>query len=315
MQSADNENKVAVSVVTPLYKAEKIVDELVSRISASVSTITPHFEIILVDDRGPDNTWQKIQENSEKDARVKGLRLSRNFGQQVAISAGMRFATGNITVIMDGDLQNPPEEIPNIINILQDTDTDIVYTVSSVRNNKRNEASSKIFWFLMNTVFKLNMVPDQLMMKGFSREFLDIYNSYNERLRVVAGITQDIGMNYKVLPIQNQLRKVGRSNYNFFKRFHLMVDIMLAMTEKPLNFLISLSIGGIIICGIIGIRTLINYMRYPTVPTGYTTLVLLITFFCSTILLVLGIIGRYLSSIYLEVRQRPLFLVKSKINL
>lgn len=315
MQSANSGNNVVVSVVTPLYNAESIVDELVSRIGTAVATITPEYEIILVDDRGPDNTWQKMLENCKKDPKVKAIRLSRNFGQQVAISAGMRFANGQIIAIMDGDLQNPPEALPELINIIKDTETDIVYTVSSVRNNKGNELTSKFFWFLMNRVFKLQMVPNQLMMRAFTREFLDIYNTYNERLRVVAGITQDIGMNTHVLEVQNQVRKVGKSNYNFFKRLHLMIDIVLAMTEKPLNFLISVSAGGMVVCAIVGIKTIINYFRFPDVPLGYTTLVLLTTFFSSIILLVLGVIGRYLSSIYLEVRQRPLFLVKNKVNL
>lgn len=314
MDTAQPGKNVAVSVVAPVYKAEHIIDELVRRIKDALLTVTEDFEIILVDDRGPDNSWLKVLENTSADKRVKGVRLSRNFGQQIAISAGMQFASGDLTVIMDGDLQNPPEAIPEIVKILQEKDVDIVYTISTVRNNRRDERTSRFFWFFMNRILKLDMVADQLMMKGFSKRFLGIFNSYTERVRVVTGITQDIGMNSYILPIKNEPRKIGKSNYSFFKRMHLMIDIILAMTEKPLNFLITLSIAIMMLCVGMGIYTMVTYFVFH-VPAGYTSLALLITFFSSTILLVLGVTGRYLSAIYLEVRQRPLFLVKSKINL
>lgn len=306
---------IEISVVATIYRAEGIIDNLVSSIITEVSPITQNFEIILVEDCSPDNSWNKILENGEKDNRVKGLRLSRNFGQQIAMSAGMKHAQGAVTVIMDGDLQNPPEAIPHIIKIITEQEVDILYTTSNVRNNWRNEVTSKLFWYLMNRVFKLSIIPNQLMMKGFNRKSLDLYNSYPEHLRVVAGITQDIGMKTYTLPVDNKPRTVGKSNYNFLKRFHLMVDIVLAMTEKPLNFLITLSLISLLLCFAIGFYTFYVYLRYPEVPAGYTTLVILITFFSSSILLVLGVIGRYLSSIYLEVRQRPLFIINKKINI
>ncbi|MDW8302563.1 MAG: glycosyltransferase, partial [Bacteroidia bacterium] len=249
-----------------------------------------------------------------EDKRVKGIKLSRNFGQQIAMSAGMRYALGEYTIIMDCDLQNPPEVIPEIIARLQ-ANVDIVYTVSDVRNNFTDEYSSKLFWFLMNEVLNVNIIPNQLMMKGFSRRFLNIYNTYDERVRVVAGITHDIGMHYEVLQIKNKKRLQGKGNYSFLKRFHLMLDIILAMTNKPLEYLINVSILALFLIMCVGLWNLINYLLNPNIPPGYTTLLIVTAFFGSLTLLVLGIIGRYLANIYVEIRQRPLFIVNKVLNL
>jgi dolichol-phosphate mannosyltransferase len=153
------------------------------------------------------------------------------------------------------------------------------------------------------------------MMKGFNRKFLDVFNRYTERVRVVAGITHDIGMQSTILEVNNQRRNSGKGNYNFFQRFNLMVDIVLAITPRPLNFIIHFSILSLIASSFIGAYTIAIYFFYPDVPPGYPTLIALITFFGSMTLLVLGIIGRYLSSIYTEVRERPLFTIQRKLNI
>jgi dolichol-phosphate mannosyltransferase len=159
------------------------------------------------------------------------------------------------------------------------------------------------------------MIPNQLMMKGFNQKFLSAYNSYSERIRIVAGITHDIGMQEIVLFIKNERRKTGLGNYNFFKRLNLMIDIILATSSRPLDLLINASLLSLFLSFLIACNTIISYLLYPDVPAGYATLVTLITFFGSMTMLILGIIGRYLSNIYIEVRQRPLFIVQDKINL
>lgn len=306
--------KPLISIVSPVYKAENIVDLLVQRISSEVGKITAAYEVILVEDGSPDASWEAIERNCSLDSRIKGIKLSRNFGQQIAISSGMRYAKGEYIIIMDGDLQNPPEAIGQIYaQLLQNYD--IVYTVSKVRNHWRDELSSKLFWFVMNRLLKVGIIPNQLMMKGFNKRFLDLYNTYNERVRVVAGITHDIGMKTSILEVENKRRKQGKGNYTLFKRFHLMLDIVLAMTNKPLDYLINISLFSVFLSLSVGLWTLINYIIYPEIPPGYTTLLVSISFFGSMTLLILGIIGRYLANIYMEVRHRPLFLVQKSLNI
>lgn len=305
---------VDLTIVGPVYKGQETVPFFVQETRKVLESLDLSYEIILVDDGCPNGSWKAIQGECMKDPSVKGVRLSRNFGQQIAVSAGLSLATGTRIIAMDADLQNPSNAIPTILEKL-DNGIDIVYTVSRTRNNWTDELTSYLFWFIVNKVLGVKMIPNQLMMKGFNRKFLDVFNRYPERIRVVAGITHDIGMQSTILEVNNQRRKSGKGNYNFFQRFNLMVDIVLAITPRPLNFIIHFSLLSLIASSFIGVYTIAIYFFYPDVPPGYPTLIALITFFGSMTLLVLGIIGRYLSSIYTEVRERPLFTIQSKVNI
>lgn len=307
-------DEVDVTVVCPVYNGVDTLSSFISQLVAVLARTTQAYEIILVDDGCPYDSWQVIQSQCTFNASIKGIRLSRNFGQQIAVSAGLSFASGRYIVVMDADLQNPPNTIPDLLVHLRNG-VDIVYTVSKVRNNWIDGFTSIIFWFVINKVFSTNMIPNQLMMKGFNRKFLSAFKSYNERIRTVAGITHDIGMRSIVIPVANQRRVSGKGNYGFFKRVNLMIDIVLAVTSRPLDVLIHIGLLSFIASIFMIFWTVAAYLLNPGMPSGYTTLVTLITFFGSMNLLVLGIVGRYLSSIYMEVRNRPMFIVQDKINI
>jgi glycosyltransferase involved in cell wall biosynthesis len=302
----------SISVVCTVYNAEQIVDELVKRIIENVSEVTNNFELILVDDCSRDNSWGKVRVNCEKDHRIKGIRLSRNFGQQIAMSAGLRYAKGEYILIMDGDLQNPPSEIPRLYQKIQEG-YDIVYTVSKVRNDFFDELTSKLFWFVLVKLFKVNIVKDQLMMKIMTKHFVDKYNAYGEINRTVMGITKDIGLNYTVIEVQNTKRITGKSNYTFFKRLNLMIDIIISITTAPLNIMIHIGWIVFVITIIALLVKLYDYLFNNILP-GYTSLILSISFFGSLTIFLLGFIGRYLANIYIEVRNRPLFVTRELIN-
>jgi len=305
--------KVAISIVGTVYNGTESLAEFISKTKEVLNRQVETFEIILVDDRCPSGSWALIEKECLKDPLVKGVRLSRNFGQQIATSVGLRFAKGEYVIVMDTDLQNPPEAIPAILEKLAEG-ADAVYTVSKVRNNWIDETTSGLFWFVVNKLLGVGMVPNQLMMKGLSRRFLSVYNAYSERVRVVAGIVHDIGMQTAIIEVNNVRRRIGRGNYSIFKRLDLMVDILLTISSLPLSFLIYISFMSMLGSIALGAFTFVNYFLYPDVPPGYATLITVISFFGSMTLLVLGIIGRYLSNIYAEVRQRPLFITDDKIN-
>jgi glycosyltransferase involved in cell wall biosynthesis len=307
-------NQLDISVVCPIYNSRDTLSTFIATLREVLAHSGHTYEVVLVNDGCPYNSWEAIENQCSLDKHIKGVRLSRNFGQQIAVSAGLTFTSGRYVIVMDADLQNPPDVIPVIIEKLNEG-VDIVYTVSKIRNNWIDELTSSMFWFIMNRVLSTNMIPNQLMMRGFNRKFLSVYNSYSERIRIVAGITHDIGMREAVLFVKNDRRKIGRGNYSFFKRLNLMIDIVLATTSRPLDLLINSSLLSLLLSFLIACNTIISYFLYPDAPAGYATLVTLITFFGSMTLLILGIIGRYLSNIYIEVRQRPLFIVQDKINL
>ena len=310
----DNNKDIFLSVVVTCYNDSEIIESLVNEIEITVLPITTEYEIVLVNDFSPDNSDKIIELICSQNRKVKGISLSRNFGQQIAMSAGISIAKGKYIVIMDGDYQNPPEAIPTLIEKIQKENKDIVYCVSKKRNNLIDELSSELFWFTITKIFNIKMVRNQLMMKIFTKELADRYALFNEKIRTVTGIMNDISSNYTMIQVENNKRKLGKSNYTFFNRMNLMLDFLVSISNHPLNIMIYL--GGLIffITIIYSISFLFIYF-FCQVPSGYTSLILSIFFFGSLNLLLLGFIGKYLSNIYTEVRNRPLFHIKKTYNL
>lgn len=304
---------VDLSVIATIYNAEAIVASLVKRIQATVSALGISFEIILVDDGSADNSAFAIEDQARHFPEVKGLILSRNFGQQVAMSAGISHASGKYALIMDGDLQNPPEAIPGLYAKIQEG-YDIVYTASTQRNNGVDRATSWLFWRLLNSISQGEIVKSQLMMRIMSSRVVSHYKSYPEKVRTVAAITHDIGMRSTVINIDNEKRAAGRSNYTTLKRLNLAIDVILDFTNHPLNVLFYAGLLIMFATGILSAVYLYLFLTSSILP-GFTTLVLLSMFFGSVNLISLGLLARYIANIYTEVKQRPLFFVRKFVNL
>ena len=304
---------IELSIVATVYNDAEIVSLLVKELCHQCEQLKVSYEIILVNDYSTDNSEIEIQKECKKNENVKGILLSRNYGQQIAISAGMLYANGKYIVIMDGDLQNPQSEIPRLYNEII-KGYDVVYTVSKTRNNFFNRMTSGFFWFILTKLFGVKIVQNQLMMKIMNHSFVDRYNQYNEINRTVEGIIVDISENYSVLQVENQERISGKSHYNFFKRSNLMIDMLIGLTNVPLNMMLYFGWLVFLITVILSIYNLIAYL-YFNVPAGFTSIILSIFLFGSLIILLLGFIGRYLSNIYNEVRRRPLFHIKATCNI
>lgn len=305
-------SNIELSIIITCYNDAKIIPLLIDEIRFNTDKLNVEYEIILVNDSSPDNSESVIKEICSNNKRVKGITLSRNYGQQIAMSAGMKNSIGNYVIIMDGDLQNPPSEIPNLYNEIKNG-YDIVYTVSKIRNNIFNETTSILFWFLISTIFNVKIIKNQLMYKIMTSEIAKKYNMYGEVNRTVAGIVQDITDNYKIITIKNQKRKIGKSNYSFIKRFNLMIDIIISLTSSPLNIMLHLGWITLLFTIIVTFYHLFIYLFYD-VPAGYTSIVLTIFFFGSLIILLLGFIGKFLANIYSEVRNRPLYYIRERFN-
>lgn len=308
-----NEPQKELSIICTVFNDAEIVPLLVMEIFKFTNPLYIPVEIILVNDFSTDKSELEIKALCQQFNNVKGISLSRNYGQQIAISVGMRYASGKYIIIMDGDLQNPPSEIPRLYQeILKGYD--IIYTVSKERNNILNKISSFFFWFILTKLFGVKIIPNQLMMKIMNHSFVDRYNDYNEINRTVEGIVVDISENYNIIQIVNQKRTTGKSHYNFFKRFNLMIDMFISLSNVPLTMMLYFGWVVFLLTIILTIYNLINYVFFD-VPAGFTSIILAIFFFGSLIVLLLGFIGRYLSNIYTEVRQRPLFHIKKTFNI
>ncbi len=294
-----------VSVVVPVYNGARLVERLAREVAASL--VGEPYELLLIEDGSQDSSWDAIMAAASLCPEVKGFRLSRNFGQQIAVSAGIAKARGKYVIVMDCDLQNPAAAIPEILGSLR-AGNELVYTVSKTRNNRRDALTSRLFWFVLTKVFKASVVKHQLMMKGMTSRMARIYDSYPEATRTVAGIVGDIGYRHAVIEVENAPRGDGKSNYGFLKRFDLMVDMIISIAVAPLKILIYAGLAGFIATLIASICFLVAAMFHSAVP-GVTVLILAVCLFGSLMTSVLGIVGVYLANIYAEVRRRPLFLI------
>jgi len=219
--------KPLISIVSPVYKAEKIVDLLVERIITEVGKITEDFEIILVEDGSPDNSWQKIEENCQKDYRIKGIKLSRNFGQHYAITAGLDYTKGEWVVVMDCDLQDDPKYIQDLYNAAL-KGFDIVYTQKGKRKHSFVKNITSYFfniifnWLVDNKQWKSskNVGSYSLLSKKVVKAFLEFKDYRRHYLMVLRWL----GFNHTFVEIEHQKRYEGKSSYNFIKLLNLALD-------------------------------------------------------------------------------------------
>ncbi len=302
----------SISVVTTVFNTKQYINELVYQIENEVSKISDEYEIILVDDNCPQESWEIIEENCLRNKKIKAIKLSKNAGQQIAMSAGISKSTKDYVIILDGDLQNPINEFPTIIDYLHNG-KDIVYTISSTRNNMIDKITSKFFWYVITKILGVKIVKNQLMMKGFNKKIANLFSQYSEHNRTIAGVINDIGFTHEIIEVKNQKRKQGKSNYNFFQRFDLMLNIIISITNRPISLLIYFSLFIFLLSIIFSVYTLYNYIVFD-VKSGFTSTVSLISFFGSTIILMLGFTSKYLASIYEEVKRRPLFHIEHETN-
>lgn len=308
-----NNQTCELSIVVTIFNDATMIDTLVQKLISELSTVVDLYEIILVNDGSRDDSTKEIKNLSEKYPFVRGVILSRNFGQQIAVTAGLQYAKGDFVIAMDSDMHTTVTTIPLLLTKIKEG-YDIVYTVSKVRDSWITTLASRFFWFLVTKIFRVRMVPHQLMLRIMTAEFVRFFSMYEERNRTVAGISSDITLKHAVLEIQNSKRSYGLSNYKFVTRFNIFVDLIFSLTMAPLNFLIYFGTTILFLTVTMSCYYLYTYLTTSILP-GFTSLLLSIFFFGGSTIVILGILGRYLATILIEVKRRPLFLVQEKYNL
>ncbi|MBQ3618095.1 MAG: glycosyltransferase family 2 protein [Bacteroidales bacterium] len=303
-----------LSIVSPVYHGEKMVEQLVERISKSVSTITPDYEIILVNDASPDNSWLKIKELCANNNRVKGINLSRNFGQHYAISAGLSLCSGEWIVVMDCDLQDRPEEIPHLYNKAQEG-FDIVYARRVVRHDgffKR--ISSKIFHSVFDWLSGIKTDSSISNFGVYNKIVIDEYNKMGEVARSFDSLIKYLGFNTAAVDVQHDSRGEGKSSYTFKKLISLSFDVMISNTNKPLKMAIGFGFFMSFISFCLAVFNVIAKYVGNIGVEGYTSTVFSIWFVGGILLMMLGILGLYVGKIFDQVKQRPIFVIREKLN-
>ena len=309
------ENNTLISVLSPVYKGEKMVSVLVERIKESVSQITESYEIILVNDASPDESWREILKECKEDKRVKGVNLSRNYGQPGAIAAGMEFAKGNWVVVMDCDLQDRPEEIPNLYKKAQEG-FDIVWGLRIERHDSFLKKLSSSFF---NKVFSFlcDLDSDKRVSNFgiYKNNVVSQYNKMPERGETFSILMRELGYKTTSIPIQHDERFEGKSSYSLYKLLKFAFNLILINTNKPLRLMIYWGFLLSFLSSLFAIYNIFAYLTgYINLP-GFTTTVFSIWFVGGMLMMQMGITGIYIGKIFDKVKGRPIYVIMDTKNI
>ena len=307
--------KVYISIVSPVYMSENIVPELVKQIKNNVLFITKDFEIILVNDASPDNSWQKITEECQKDKRVKGINLSRNFGQHYAITAGLNYASGEWIIVMDCDLQDRPDEIFNLYQKAREG-YDSVFAQRTVRSDSFiKKIFSKLFYHFFSYLTDTKQDATIANFGIYNKKVIQAILSMKDQIRFFPTMVQWVGFRQYSLPVRHSNRFEGKSTYSFKRLFQLAINSILAFSDKPLR--LTVKIGFFIT--ILSLFTIIVYLFMYLIGSikvlGFTSLILSFWFLSGVIIFILGFLGLYIGKIFEKVKERPTFIVNEIINI
>jgi glycosyltransferase involved in cell wall biosynthesis len=303
-----------ISVVSPVYMGEKMVDALVTRVIAAISEITPNFEISLVEDGSPDGSWVAIACECLKDQRVKGVKLSRNFGQHNSITAGLTTARGEWIVVMDCDLQDRPEEIPLLYEKASEG-FDLVYAARIIRqDNWLKRLSSKAFYAFFSY---MTGTPQDNSIANFgiyNRKVIDAILMMGDHIRYFPTMSQWVGFKKTKLEVKHGNRGHGRSSYTWKKLFLLAWDNIIAFSDKPLRLTVMFGLVLSLSAFLGGFFYLIQYFRGKIEVLGFASVIISIWFLSGAIILVIGITGIYIGKVFEIIKRRPTYIVEKTIN-
>jgi dolichol-phosphate mannosyltransferase len=301
-----------ISVVIPVYRAEGCVAELCRRLKLSLGTITEDFEIILVEDRSPDSSWQMIQNEAERDPRIRGLRLARNFGQHRAITAGLDIADGDWVVVMDCDLQDPPEEIPRLYAKALEGYQIVMANFEERKESKTRQLVSKLFWFILSKLAGFDFDFKNGNFRIMSRLVVQSFRQYREQLRLLGGITNMMGFTTCSISVSRQERHAGETSYTLRKLIAAALEICMAYSDKPLRLAVGVGLAISLGSLLLGIWFIILEVTGVVLVPGWASVIVSIYLVSGLIMASIGLLGYYIGRIFDEVKKRPLYLVEQR---
>ncbi|MEZ4874040.1 MAG: glycosyltransferase family 2 protein [Flavobacteriaceae bacterium] len=303
-----------ISVVVPVYYSEKTLRELQERVAQTIQKMGLEWELILVNDASPDDSWEVIKDLASSQKNTIGLNLSRNFGQHYAISAGLSEATGDWVVVMDGDLQDVPEEIEKLYQKAQEG-FDVVLAQRKERNDGWfKKFFSKTFYALLSYLSGVTYDAQVGNFGVYHKKVINTISSLPEKNRFFPSMVKWVGFRQTSIEVSHAERKEGKSSYNFKKLLNLSLDIVLSYSDKPLRIVIKLGLLITFTALVISFITLYRWYQGDIEVMGYTSLILSIWLLSGIIIFVLGMVGLYIGKIFENVKDRPTFIIKEKIR-
>jgi polyisoprenyl-phosphate glycosyltransferase len=299
-----------LSVVIPLFNEAALVTRLVDEVAAKIESLDETFEIVCVDDGSTDTTLEQLRSLSESIKALKVISLSRNFGLQAALTAGLDYAKGDYVVIMDGDFQDPPELIPTLYTKICETQA---HVVSALRTKRGEDFSKRLYIKVFHKVFSHVSEGEHMEQTGnfciLSRKAVNAILMYTENNRYFPGIRNFIGFHHEFVEYDRPNRLEGSAKMNRKKLFALAADAIYSFSKWPIKACLYLGLLGVVVFFLAIIYTLVSKFT-GLAPFGWSSTFLAISFFGSVQLTFLGLIGEYIFRIYKEVQRRPLYIVK-----
>ncbi len=298
-----------IAVVMPVYQAESFLKNLYSRLVNSLECLTPDFEIVMVEDGGGDNSWSVIEGLARSDKRVKGIKLSRNFGQHQAITAGLDLVSADWVVVMDCDLQDQPEEITKMYSQAQ-KGYDIVRARRIIRHDSiLRRASSKTFYALLGYLTETKQDPTMSNFGIYSKKAIDAVRKMPDNVRYFPVMIQWAGFRSSAIEIAHAKRDSGLSSYTLKKLMRLAFNVIISFSEKPLRLVIKL---GFTMASLSFLSALYLFFRAVLIKQtvlGWSSLIVSIWFLSGLIIFFLGIVGTYVGKAFEQTKKRPLYII------
>ena len=304
----------SLSVVVPIYNDEEVIAELLRRLTAVVEDIVSEYEIILVDDGSRDHSWAVMQQERAQREHLKIARLSRNFGQQNAIAAGLSLTTKDLIVLMDSDLQDRPEDIPVLIDALlaDDEATMAIAQWEERKDSKMKIAVSRLFQRVSNRITDIHQMPRLGIFRVMKKSVVDELRNFPERTATAVSLLYFIGHKYVAVPLKRDARFAGKSGYNLSKMLALTFARIFSFSMFPIRMVTYM---GAFLCvgAMLAALGLIIYKLAGNVLTGWTSMMVLMLFLFGLNFAFLGILGEYIGRIFLETKQRPNYIIEQVI--
>lgn len=303
-----------VSIVMPVYNEDKHITTSVETVKNILIKNNINYEFVLIDDGSKDTSWEKLTELSKADKKVRSIRLSRNFGKEAALCAGLSETSGEAVVVLDSDLQHPPELIPEFVRIWMEEDVDVVEGVKSDRGKESffHRFCANFFYKLLFRLTEIDLL-NASDFKLLDRKVVEAMLSMPEKITFFRGMSAWVGFERRKVPFVVQDRVEGQSKWSFKRLLNLAVTSITSYASAPLKLIIRLGVIMFVGSVILGIQTLVRYCLGNSLE-GFTTVILLLLFIGSVIMVALGIIGLYLERIYHEIKGRPRYIISRKNN-
>ena len=304
----------SLSIVVPIYNDQEVIAELLRRLTAVLEQIVKDYEIILVDDGSRDNSWAIMQEERAQREHLRIAHLSRNFGQQNAIAAGLSLTTKDLIVLMDSDLQDRPEDIPVLIDALlaNEQATMAIAQWEERKDGRMKIAVSRLFQNVSNAITDIHTMPRLGIFRVMKKSVVEELRRFPEKTATAVSLLYFIGSKYVAVPLKRDARFAGKSGYNLRKMLALTFARIFSFSMFPIRLVTYM---GALLCvgSMVAALALIIYKLVGNVVTGWTSMMVLMLFLFGLNFAFLGVLGEYIGRIFLETKQRPNFIIETVI--